>query len=472
MNEEKRLARNTAIIAIGKICTQFVSFLLLPLYTAMLSTEEYGVVDLITTYVSLLAPIVTLQMENAIFRYMIEKRGNKKEQSKIITVSLISISVVVLIFVVIMTGISSFSDNPYLSYLMWNVCICAYSNTFLQIARGFDDQMGYAVGSFISAAGTVVLNVLFIVVFHMGGKGMICAILLGNALCAVFLFFRNRIYQYIHISLYSREILRELLQYSIPLIPNSLSWWIMSASDRSIILAVLGTAWNGIYSAANKFSSIVMVVYNIFNLSWTESVVLNIDKKESDEFFKHSLKIVFRFFSCACLGLIAIMPFVFPIMINSNYDKAYNQIPILVLAVLCNVVVGLYSAIYVAKKLTKEIAKTSIISAIVNLVVNISLIYFIGIYAASISTLVTSAVMMVWRYIDTKKYLNIHIPFWDIVMTLAWCIVILVTYYIRNQLTCALVLCLFLVYCVFLNFEILKTFYDIAINKIKNKVRG
>ena len=72
----KELAKNTAIISIGKICTQVVSFLLLPIYTNILSTEEYGAVDLIITYTALLLPLVTLQLEQALFRFLLDKRGN------------------------------------------------------------------------------------------------------------------------------------------------------------------------------------------------------------------------------------------------------------------------------------------------------------------------------------------------------------------------------------------------------------
>ena len=75
----KELAKNTVIISIGKICTQAVGFLLLPLYTGILSTGDYGAVDLIITYTSLLIPIFTMQLEQAVFRFVIDVRGNDNE---------------------------------------------------------------------------------------------------------------------------------------------------------------------------------------------------------------------------------------------------------------------------------------------------------------------------------------------------------------------------------------------------------
>ena len=70
-----------------------------------------------------------------------------------------------------------------------------------------------------------------------------------------------------------------MLKYSVPLVPNMLSWWIVNASDRMIISTILGIAQNGIYSAANKFSGVVSTLYSVFNLTWTESAALNIDQK-------------------------------------------------------------------------------------------------------------------------------------------------------------------------------------------------
>ena len=82
MSRESALVKNTIIIAIGKICTQFVSFFLLPFYTNVLSTEEFGAVDLLNTLVGLLLPIVTFQVEQAVFRDLIEIRHQEKESGQ------------------------------------------------------------------------------------------------------------------------------------------------------------------------------------------------------------------------------------------------------------------------------------------------------------------------------------------------------------------------------------------------------
>ena len=84
MSREGKLAKNTFVLALGKICTQLITFFLLPLYTSILSVEEFGIVDLLNTLVSLMLPIVTFQVEQAVFRELIDCRENNERKKKII----------------------------------------------------------------------------------------------------------------------------------------------------------------------------------------------------------------------------------------------------------------------------------------------------------------------------------------------------------------------------------------------------
>ena len=85
LSRGKELIKNTAIVAVGKVCTKFLSFFLLPFYTAVLSTEEYGIVDLFNTYVSLLLPIIVFQIEDSLFRFLVDVRQKDEEKKKVIS---------------------------------------------------------------------------------------------------------------------------------------------------------------------------------------------------------------------------------------------------------------------------------------------------------------------------------------------------------------------------------------------------
>lgn len=466
MSKGKDLAKNTAIVSIGKICTQLITFFLLPVYTAVLSNEEYGVVDLLNTLTSLLLPIATLQIEQGIFRYLIDCRENNKKQTKLITTVIRFMIIQSAVCIIIFLCVSPLIHNEYKYFLMANLLMGIFSSLLLQICRGLGDNATYAIGSFITGAITVLLNIIFIVVFHWGAYGMLGATAISNLLCSLYLLMKKKIYKYIKPKQYDKKILKEIIKYSVPLIPNMISWWIVSASDRTIISAVIGIAQNGIYSAANKFSGVFTTLYSVFNLTWTESASINISSEDRDEFFSKILDFVIRFFGCLCLGTIAVMPFVFNILINEKFAEAYYQIPILILGSIFNILVSFLGSIYVAKKLTKEIAKTSIIAALVNIFVNIVLIKPIGLYAASISTVIAYASMFAYRWIDVKKYVKFNLNRSLMFILIVMYGVTIFTYYCRNNVISAIVLGLVFVFAIIVNINSVGYLKQIVEDKI------
>lgn len=468
MNREKNLINNTLIITIGKVCTQLITFLLLPLYTGILSTEEYGVVDLLNTLVALVLPIVTFQVEKALFRELIEVRLDDKKKTNIISNSFFSVVIQCSIYMIFFFIIYPFVDNRYKIFLATNVLANIFSSLFLQIARGLGDNKKYSIGSFISAFSTIFFNVIFLTVMHYGVYGMLIGTLLGQITCIIYLFMTLKIYRYLDISKLDKKVVKKLWAYSVPLIPNAISWWVFNASDRVIVSSFLGLSSNGILAAATKFSSVYITLYNIFDISWTESVVVNIDDDDIENYFNKIFNIIMKIFIALAIGIIAFMPFVYPILINEKFAFGYNLVPILVIASLLNVVVGLISAIYVAKKNTKSIANTSIISALINIAVHVILIKSIGLYAAAVSTLVSFLTMSLYRLYDIrKKYFKVKFRRGVISSFLLVGAFTLFTYYVNNVYLNILTVLLSIIYAFMLN----RDSVDIILNKIKKIIK-
>ncbi|WP_199485796.1 lipopolysaccharide biosynthesis protein, partial [Absiella sp. AM54-8XD] len=246
--------------------------------------------------------------------------------------------------------------------------------------------------------------------------------------------------------------MKEILSYSIPLIPNGISWWIVNASDRTIISIMLSVSANGIYAVSNKFSSLFIGVFNVFQLSWAESVSLHVNENDSNRFISNVINIVLKAFTCLGMLLIAVMPIVFRLFIDDKYNAALDNVPILIVAMIFNVAVGLYSAIYIAKKMTKQVMNTSIVSAIVNIIINLLLISYIGLYAASISTLIAYAVMAIYRHFDIKKMIDIHLDRKYMFKSVILMIVIFALFYQKNVYCTIMMILIALVECL-LNFK-------------------
>ena len=468
MNKKKELAKNTMIIFLGKVCTQFISFLLLPLYTSYLITEEYGFVDLVTSYVTLIVPIITMELEMSVFRYLVDCRSDNEEKKHVFSNNFIILFASLALFVVLYLIVCCFWKFDYQYLILFDIVVCTFSGNFLQIARGLGRTVDYAISCIITGVCTILLNILLIVVFKLGAFGMITSMAIANGLGALYLFIRLKMWKYIEFKRKDTKLIKEMYKYSIPLVPNGVSWWIINVSDRTIITAVLGAAANGIYAVSNKFPTILSSLLGIFNLSWSESAALHINSPDRDEFFSDVSNTVTKLFTCLGVGMIAVMPFAFPLFVNHSYDEAFYYIPILVLGAVFNVVICLYSAVYIAKKMTKQVAMTSIIGAIINLVVNLALIHFIGLFAAAISTAVSYFIMMMYRHFDLKKYINITYEKGLVIKTILIFTFAIILYYQRNIWLDILSLVVVIIYSVIMN----KTFLVTSYQTVRSKLHG
>ena len=467
MNKKKELLKNTIIIFIGKACTQLISFLLLPLYTGYLSTSDYGIVDLITTYVTLLVPIITLELEMSIFRYLVDSRSSSKDSEKLMSNNFYVLGISLLVFSILYLVVTAFWSFPFRFLILLDIIVCVLSGNFLQVARGKGKTLDFSISCIITGVTTIVSNIILIAIFRMGARGMIISMALANFMCSLYLFVKLKMYKEIKFKSVDKPLIKEMFGYSIPLIPNSISWWIINVSDRSIISLVLGASFNGIYAVSNKFPTIISSILGVFNLSWAESSALHINSEDSEKFFSDTINIVIKLFTCLGVGMIACMPFVFPILVNAKYNAAFDQIPLLVLGAVFNVLVCIYSGIYIAKKMTKKVANTAVLGAVFNVVINILLIKKIGLFAASLSTAVAYFAMMIYRYFDLKKYINIKYEKSLLLKTILIFAIAIICYYQKNLYLNVISLVIVVIYSYIMNKDFLISTSREILKKLK-----
>jgi len=465
MDKGKEYIKNTIILFIGKFSTQFMSLLLIPIYTRYLITEDYGAIDLIQTYITLFVPILILRLDTSIFRFLIDERKNEENKTKIISSSFVMAIIQIMLFVILFMIVNGFVNIVYKEFVVINIIVLMISSLTLQICRGLGNTKKYSEASIITGCVTLILNILLIIKFRYNASGILISSIIANLICILFLTISSKIYKYINLKKINLNIIKQMMKYSIPMIPNSLSWWIVNASDRTIISTVLGVTYNGIYAISCKFSNIINSIFTIFNMSWQESASLYINDKDRDEFFNNMINNIFVFFSSLSISMIAILPLLYNIIVGKNYLSSYNYIPILIIANVFNILINLIGGIYVAKKLTNKIANTTIVSAIINLLFNIVFIKKIGLYAASISTLVAYSVMFVYRYFDVQKYVNLKFDFTKISKIIVITIVSTFFYYINNSFFNIINVIITFIYILLINkFEIKS-----IINLLRNK---
>ena len=423
VNKSKEYIKNTFILFIGKFATQFTSFLLIPLFTRYLLKDDYGWTDLLQSYIFLLVPILTLRLDSAIFRFLIDNRKDEKGKKKIISNIIFLLSIITFSSLLLCLVLIKLIHFKYIYSCLINIVILMISNVLIQVLRGLGKNKEYSISSIITGITSITINMLLIIKYGYKANSIFIASSISNTIVIVYVALTTKLYKYLSIKEINKNTIKEILNYSLPMIPNSLSWWIVSVSDRTIISIILGTALNGIYTVSCKFSNILNSIFGVFNMSWQETVSVHINDQDRNEFFSKMINRLFILFSSISLLIMLVLPFVYNILIGKEYLESYKYIPILLYANSWYVLSSLLGGIYIGLKQTKKIANTTIASAIINIVINILLMNKIGLYAACISTLISYLVMSIYRYIDLKKYLNIKISLRNIMIsTLLFCI--------------------------------------------------
>lgn len=406
MSREKKLFFNTMILGLGTVLPKLFNFLILPILTAYLTKTQYGTYDLIITTLYFFLPIVTLQIEQASFRFLIDAE-TKQDKIRVVSSSTVYLFLVsVLIYVVGFFALGDFDSQIKQLILVFALANLCYAFV-LQLNRGLKQLKIYSTMALTNS----LLNVVFILIFVWRMKLALVGLLfslnisiLASIIVGIVL---GRLGHYLKISAFEKETLKELLTYSVPLLPNAISWWVVGLSDRWIIRSFLGLEANALYAISNKLPSVLNFIYRNFNLAWQESATLAKEDEDKNVYYSSVFATLFDFLVGSILLLITLSPLFFKILIDPAYDQAFYQMPILFIAVFFGILASFYGGIYIAFKKSNEVGKSAFLAAIINIVFNLIFVKMLGLYAASLSTLVSYLVILIYRAIDMRKYVEI-----------------------------------------------------------------
>ena len=293
------------------------------------------------------------------------------------------------------------------------------------LIRGMGKTSKYVLLSFLVSTITVVMNVVLIAVLKIGLVGMLIASITAHTVVPLIFIFSMKLWKYISFKSIDKSLLKDMVKYSVPLIPNKISWSIINLSDRIIIMNIINSTASGLYAAAYKFPNLVDTVYGFFYQSWKESSARALQDSGTEAFYNSIYKYLKKFMFSFVLCLTAFMPIIFNILINKSYNEAIVYIPPLVLSTYFANISGFYGGIFTAYKDTKIMGTTTVVSAIINLAVHFALIKFIGLYAAAYSTLISNVVVYIYRKIKVKQYIDLNENWFEnisavVVMSLIW----------------------------------------------------
>lgn len=416
MNAYKKLLKNSGVFAIANLGSKLISIILVPYYTYVLSTAEYGTIDIITTNVSLILPLITLNIFDATLRFSVKSKYNNKD---IFSSSIIVIILGNLIFLLgypFLNRIVLLKNIAYLFYII--IFIQSINCVIAQFARGIGKVKEFAANGVINTFVLVISNIILLSKFKLGIKGYLISIILAYSISTIYLIISVRIWRFYSPKKINSKLIKEMTIYSIPLIPNSLMWWVMNASDRYAITMFLGIAANGIYAVAYKIPTVLNLLYSIFSQAWQLSAIEEGDSENKSEFYTNVFKILSIVMLLGTSFIIMIVRPVIEIVLSTEYKDSWKYVPFLLLAVVFTSFSSFLGTNYIAMKETKGVFKTSLVGAILNIILNLILIPLIGINGAAIATMISFAIVWIIRIYDTKKFVMIKIDLKKLIYSL------------------------------------------------------
>ena len=434
MNEVRRLVRNTGLIGIGNASVKLISFLLLPLYTSILTTAEYGVVDYVTSIVAFCVPFVSLLMDESVLRFLIDCKSDE-EKIQTISIALVLVLVGCSLFLVIAIPTFMLTKYRYAAHLTLYLIASIMAALVNAITRGIGRTDKFVIYNSLMGVMTVALNVLFIAGLRWGVSGMLLAGSLSQISVAFWAFIQLKLWRHITFRHLNRGKALEMIRYAIPLIPNKVSWTIINLSDRLLIMNFLGSDSAGVYAVAYKFPNLMDTVYGFFYQSWKESSARIINDEGYESFYNSVYEYLKKFLFAIVLGMTAFMPLIYRFMVNQNYHSAMIYVPILLLATYFSNISGFYGGIFTAYKNTKIMGITTVIAAIINLIVNLLLIKAIGLFAAAMSTLVANYVVYLIRKRMVSQYVKLKENLRSFVLAVVCMVIVWILFYLNNPVS-------------------------------------
>lgn len=403
MSKLSYLAKNAGILAIGNFSSKVLTFLLVPLYTAVLSTEEYGAYDILYSSATLLIPLLTLNIADAVLRFPLERDADAPAVAHVgLALTLLS-AIVVYLAVSIpempWSGVAGIGYFPYL-YLA-----NALYQLLILLSRGTERMGAVAVAGVMSTVVVVALNVILLLVLRLGLDGFFIANIAGMTAPSMFLLVRLRDVVFVRSRGRLAGLLKRMASYSFSLAMVTVGWWFINASGRYIVLAVCGAAANGLFSIAYKIPAVLNTASVVFIQAWQVSAIKEFDPDDRDGFLRKTYEVAEAGLVLVCSVLVIASPVLAFVLFSGEFYMAWEFVPMLLVSVLLNTLGGLWDPFFLAKYDTLPVTIATVIGGVTNVALGIPLTMIVGVQGAAIAAALGSFANWLYRGIKVRKHI-------------------------------------------------------------------
>lgn len=412
MGRYKELLLNTGLFAISSISVKFISFVLVPLYTFYLSASEYGITDMSVVVVSLMTPLCTFSITDAVLRFAIDDKNNSTRYM-LIGLQITVLSIVVAGALLPLLDFSFFGGlGRYKVLFLINYAVSVFQLYFGTVARIQNQIKLIPISSIISALSNVACSYYFIVFLRMKIYGYFYAMIISGIICVLVYVVKGQYLTLILAKPSSSDValLKKMVSFALPLVPNSIFWWIGTSINRFLITSLLGIAASGLFAAASKIPNLITTVYQIFQQAWNLSVFQEFRHSGLARFYEIVFKFVLAGLSLSASLLILIAKPIATVVLQKGFFSSWILMPLLIVAVFFNSLNSFLGTISTAAMKTKNLFVTTCVGALLNVLITGLLIPTCGLYGACLGMCVSNFVILCMRFAISLKIIYFKIP--------------------------------------------------------------
>lgn len=395
----KQFVKDSLIYTIGNILVRGVSYFLLPFYTKALSPSDFGLADLLYVFTSFASITIALEIVQGVAVYFAGTEDQKEKiayASTALWFAMLAYTVFGVFAILFAAPLSEWILGQPDKAWIFSLSVFStwgYGVSYLAVNQlRFDRKpQKYAITGLVSSVFTIVLTIVFVLVLKMGAIGVVAGQMAGNLInCFLAIYFGRTSYIFI----FDLKKLKQMLAFSIPLVPSSISSLVMIYVNRVAINNLLSLAEVGIYGVAYRISSLIEFIMMGFRTALTPLIYENHQKPETPG----EIARIFRYFVAFALLIVMFLALFSKELVVFLAQPAYYEAATIITILASAIVLGqmnIFTPGWAITKKTRGFALINILGAVLSIVLNYSLIPLIGLSGAAWAIFITNGLTFI-----------------------------------------------------------------------------
>lgn len=457
---QKQIAIKSVIYLIGNLSSKVISAVMIPIYAFFVSTSDLGIFDYSQSIMNVLVPVLYIAFWEGVLKFVLT--SEEVDRPKIINVTVVFCVTFSFIYLFIcFVGINFTSDSRIWIFTWGMIIVHGMAQIWQYICRALGHTHHYLIVSILSAIVLLSSTVLFVCVMGMGLIGLYMAYILGQLTLFLGIEFKIRIVKTISFTKFDALLFRRIAKFSIPLMFNTLSMWLVPLLMRTIIINQLGADANGLYSFANKFNIVVNLLGSVVSMALVEeAIIASKDGKISKEYGHAVSQIYIKFEQLASVAIIAIA-IAYTFLSSTEYYVTIQYFSWFLWASLISILGSYIGTVFQSINITKYQFTTTLFGGVAGIVVANLLVSIMSLWGIVVGQMISCIVTSLSRYVIAAKKSDFRIEWIPVLVNaIPVLIAILLATLCSNIFINIMVFVVFMVAIIYINRNMVKRLLD------------